>query len=108
MTQAQPAAMEQLAEAPFGLRCAAYEMLVNRIAERRRLVLRSGCPVEMHHQRERRRGWQIFPPPHDEALGLRIEIALVERRRVDGVEELTQLLDADFDDFGSGRNDVAR
>jgi phosphoenolpyruvate carboxylase len=47
----------------------------------------------MHHQRPGVIHLQITRPVDDEFLGSRVEIALTERRRIDRVEELSQLGD---------------
>jgi hypothetical protein len=55
----------------------------------------------MHHQGPGLVHRQITRPVDDEFLGSRVEIALTERRRIDRVEELSQLCDADLYDLAA-------
>jgi hypothetical protein len=50
--------------------------------------------------------WRPRLADDDEFLGSRVEIALTERRRIDRVEELSQLCDADLYDLASLRESV--
>ena len=52
----------------------------------------------MHHQSPRLVLRQITRPVDDECLSSRVEVALTEGRRVDCVEELSELSDADLYD----------
>jgi hypothetical protein len=61
----------------------------------------------MHHQGPGFVHRQITCPVDDEFLGSRVEIALTERRRIDRVEELSQLCDADFYDLAALREIVS-
>ncbi len=60
----------------------------------------------MHHQSPRLVRRQIGRPADDEFLGFRVEIPLTERRRIDRVEELSQLRDPDLDDLTALREIV--
>ena len=78
------------------------EELPDRILQDGGRVLGSGLAVEMHHQRERPIVVQLARPVDDEGLGVGVEVALAEWRRVHRVEELVQLADVDFDDLAAG------
>jgi hypothetical protein len=60
----------------------------------------------MHHQGPWLVRRQIARPVDDEFLGSRVQIALTERRRIDRVEELSQLCDADLYDLAVLRESV--
>jgi hypothetical protein len=49
---------------------------------------------------------QFARPIENERLDARIQVALAKRRRIYGIEELSQFGDADFDDGGLQRSDV--
>ena len=104
--QADAAAPEQLAELTPGPDGALAEEFVDRVAQEDRLLGRAGRAVEMDDQCERRRRRQVAAPLDDELHGLGIEIALLERRRIDLVEQLAQFRDAHFDRTTLGRQVV--
>ncbi len=67
----------------------------------------TGLAIEMHHQRERPIVVQLARPVDDEGLGVGVEVALAEWRRVHRVEELVQLADVDLDDLAARRERIA-
>ena len=106
--QAAAAAAEQLAQLASRPDRPLVEELVDRVAQEGRLLGRAGRAVEMDDQRQRRGSRQVAAPLDDELRGLGVEIALLERRRIDGVEELTQFRDADLDRTTAGWQVVTR
>jgi hypothetical protein len=82
------------------------EVLVNRFSQGRCFVGSPRRPVQMHHQGPGLVHRQIPRPVDDEFLGSRVEIALTERRRIDRVEELSQLCDADLYDLAALRESL--
>jgi len=61
---------------------------VNRIAEGNRLIGHPCGTVQMNHERECRVARKIGAPADDELFSFWIEVALVEWRRIDRVEQL--------------------
>ena len=106
--QADAAAAEQLAQLASRPDGPLVEELVDRVAQEGRLLGRAGGAVEMDDQRQGRGSRQVAAPLDDELHGLGIEIALLERRRIDRVEELAQFRDAHLDWTTAGRQVVTR
>ena len=79
------------------------EVFVNRLSQGRRFVGPPRRAVQVHHQGPGLVHPQITRPVDDEFLSSRVEIALTERRRIDRVEELSQLCDADLYDLAALR-----
>jgi hypothetical protein len=79
---------------------------VNRVPKHRRFVGRARRSVQMHQETERGVVSQVFAPTNDELLRAGVEVALVERRRVDGVEQLPQLRDVHLDDATISGEDI--
>src|SRR6185503_8642773 len=82
------------------------EVLVNRLSQGRSFVESPGRAVQMHHEGPGLVHRQVTRPVDDEFLDSRVEIALTERRRIDGVEELPQLCDPDLYDLAALRQSV--
>jgi hypothetical protein len=53
----------------------------------------------VHDERPRLVYWKIIGPVDDKLLGSRVKIALMERRRIDGIEELPEFRDANLDEL---------
>ena len=98
--------IKQLPKFPPGSHDSPTEKLVYGLSKCRSFVGSPGRAVQMHHQGPRLVHRQITRPVDDEFLGSRVEIALTERRRIDRVEELSQLCDADLDDLAGLRESV--
>ena len=97
---------KQLPQFPSGSNDSLTEVLVNRGSQGRTFVGASRRPVQVHQQGPGLVGRQITRPADDEFLGSRVEIALTEWRRIDRVEELSQLCDADLYDLATPRESV--
>ena len=82
------------------------EVLVNRLSQGCSFVGSPRRAVQMHHQGPGLVDRQISRPVDDEFLGSRVEIALTERRRIDRVEELSQLCNADLNNLAALRKSV--
>jgi hypothetical protein len=74
---------------------------MNGLSEGRSFVGPPGWAVQMHDKAPGLIHRQVMRPADDELLGTRVEIALLERRWIDRVEELSQLRDADLDDLAA-------
>jgi hypothetical protein len=75
------------------------EEFLDGVSEDGRFVRWARGPVQVHEEAKRRIGWQILAPTHDEVFRSRVQIALAEGGRIDGVEQLSQLGNAHLDDF---------
>ena len=83
------------------------EVLAHRLAEQGRFLRHAGGAFKVHEQTERRAHRHLSRPADDERLGGRVEIPFAERRRIDRVEELFQLADADLDQLAVLRDGIA-
>jgi hypothetical protein len=81
-------------------------VLVNRFTQGRSFVVAPCRAVQVHDQSPGLVHRQITSPVDDEFLGARVEIALTERRRIDRVEELSELRDADLYHLAALRQSV--
>src|SRR5688572_2732487 len=80
---------------------------MNRIPQRRRFIAAACGAVQMDHQRERHVCRTVLRPSDDELFGARVEIALMERGRIDRVEQASQLAHAYLDPVTVRRDDIA-
>ena len=97
---------KQLPECPFGGDDPLSEVLVNRLSQDRSFVELASRTVQMHDQGPRHIPRQITGPTDNEFVRSWVEIALTERRRIDRVEKLSQLCDADLYDPTALRESV--
>ena len=102
--QTDAASPKEFAQPPSRLHGPLGEVLVDRLAKHLGLIGLSGASLEMDHQRQACVTRQIPRPFNDELLRSRIEIAIAKRRGIDGVEELAEFGDADFDNPALRRN----
>ena len=71
--------MKQLADAAPGFGGASRKEFVNRVAKKGGLVGNARPAIQVHHQGQWHMARKAAAPAHDELLGLRVEIPLVER-----------------------------
>ena len=81
-------------------------MLVNRLFEQCGFVCAPSTTFEVYAQHQGRVSWRIARPVDDELLRIRIQVTLAERRRIDGIEELPELCNANFNPARTGRECV--
>lgn len=86
--QADVTSPKQLAKFPPRTSHSFPKVLVNRVAKRPRFVRSPSAPLEVDQQGQGCVTRQIAGPFDNEFLGTRIEVALAERRGIDGVGEL--------------------
>ena len=70
------------------------EVLANRLAKYCSFIRSPSGPLEFDQQGQVCVTGQIAGPFNNEFLGTRVQIALAERRRVDGIEELPKFGDS--------------
>jgi hypothetical protein len=83
------------------------EVLADGVAEGGRFLRQPRRPVQLDHEGERRVPPRLAGGFDDELLGVRVQVPLPERGRVDGVEELLQLGDVDPDHLAALRERIA-
>lgn len=83
------------------------EVFANRLTKQRGFVGQTGWALQVDDQRQPRIGREIPGPLDDELLRSRIQVALAERGRIDGVEELPQPGHAYLDDLVLRRNRIS-
>ena len=105
--EARPATAKELAQPASRKVRAVTEESVNGFPELGRFVRQSGRPVQVYREPQSRRRRSLFRLIDNEFLGIGIEVSFAERRRIDGVEELLQLGNADFDEFTVRREQIA-
>jgi hypothetical protein len=106
-SEAGPASSKELAEPTSRKFCAVKEEFVDGFSELRRFILQSGWPIQVDGESEICRRRRLSGPIGDEFLGVWIEVSFAERRRIDGVEQLLEFRDVDFDELTIRRKRIA-
>src|SRR5208282_1212792 len=94
--QAGAALLHQAPEFDIVLARAVGKIVVDGVADQARGIFRRPL-VQMHAQGERRVRGELLRPALDERLGIGVQIAFAERRRVHGIEELLGLAHLQLD-----------
>ena len=75
------------------------------VAQDGRLVRQTGRAIEVHEQCQPRVARRLLRPADDELFAVGVQVSLA--KRIDGVEQLLQFGDVDFDDLAAWRDRIA-